>query len=779
MYVRQIKKGNGKRVGSQVFYDKSGMRWKRIQITVFLSLVAIATAAALLLPSVLNNVAVQKYPQLNDTHTEPIPAIQPSNMLPVALAYSTDQQEIPVIGEGPLLRVVTYRQTEKGAYLFDVYTGKATKYVSDAEQNAVRDQQFVIERYGKIFGKQMVLTFDDGPDPKFTPPILDLLAQEKIPSSFFALGASITKYPHLSQRVISEGHVLANHTFTHADLDLISSWHAEEEINQTQRIIRTVTHKNPSFFRIPYGGHDDDSLRDDIRAILEAQRLGYVVTSYDFDSIDWGFTADQQPILPKFDGTGKVVLLHDGGGDRSETIIYLRELIKEAKAAGYSFASLEHLYQSTAPLVPPARATLADQASYQTSSVMLVWPQSMVHVIFLITVALIFLSMLLNIILAILQMHKYRPKRRKRGFEPFVSVVIPAFNEEKVLRKAVSAVLKSYYRNLEVVIVNDGSTDSTRQIADRLALSRRVRAFHKVNTGKPDSVNYGINRSHGEIIISMDADTVFRPTAIGKLVRHFVNPRIGAVAGAVKVGNIRNFITRWQALEYITSINLERTAQAYLGAIMIVPGACSAWRREAIEKAGGYTDSTLAEDCDLTLQLTKLGYQIEQDLTVEAYTESPMTIRSLAKQRFRWTFGNLQAMWKHRDMMFKKKYGWLSRFIMPKAVFSILMQIIFTPLLVAVAFGNIATGQLKVVLMYFVINYVILMVGIMIALLFARERVTHLTALPLYRVIYSPLRTFLLYGSLVTALRGWQVGWNKVARTGTVASTPSPYDKFT
>lgn len=757
-------------MGAQIFYDQSGRRWKRIQVSIFLLIVSTVTSFALLLPTIFKNVAVQQYPQLGDVSAVSLPRAEPSTKLPAEIAYAVEQDDIQVIGEGPLLRVTKIQETDKGAYLFDVYTGRATRYVDSSERPTVQDDQLIIERYGKIYGKQMILTFDDGPDPTFTPPILDLLAQEGALSSFFALGSSVTKHPKLSRRVVSEGHLLANHTFTHADLDLISRKQAEEEINQTQRIIRAVTNKNPSFFRIPYGGNDDDSLRDDLRAILEAQRLGYVVTSYDFDSNDWGFTADQQPILPEFDGMGKVILLHDGGGDRSETIIYLRELIAKAKAAGYTFASLEHLYQSTAGLVQPADNSFADQASYLASSAILVWPRSAVHLIFFISVSLIFLSTFVNIILAILQMRRFHPKRRKPGYEPFVSVVIPAYNEELVLRKAVLAVLKSYYRNLEVIVINDGSTDNTQSVADGLLALKRVRVFHKPNTGKPDSVNTGIRQARGDIIISMDADTVFSPTAIGRLVRHFADPAIGAIAGSVKVGNIRNFITRWQALEYITSINLERTAQAYLGAIMIVPGACSAWRKAAVETAGGYSDDTLAEDCDLTLQLRKQGYRIEQDLTVEAYTESPMTLRSLAKQRFRWTFGNLQSMWKHRDMLFKKKYGWLGRFIMPKSILSILMQIIFAPLLLVVALGNVATGQLKVVMTYFVINYIILFLGMLVALMFAHERVSHMSALPLYRVIYSPLRTFLLYSSLLTALRGLQVGWNKVVRTDTVTS---------
>jgi biofilm PGA synthesis N-glycosyltransferase PgaC len=255
---------------------------------------------------------------------------------------------------------------------------------------------------------------------------------------------------------------------------------------------------------------------------------------------------------------------------------------------------------------------------------------------------------------------------------------------------------------------------------------------------------------------------------LGKFVRHFADPTIGAVAGTVKVGNINNIITRWQALEYITSINLERTAQAYINAIMIVPGACSAWRKSAILAANGYSSSTLAEDCDLTLMVRKTGYRIIQDNEAEAYTEAPQTLRNLAKQRFRWIFGNIQAFWKHRDMIFTRQYGWLGSFVIPRTVLSLSMQLIFAPLLLFVSFGNIISGEMTVVLFYFALSNLILLFAALVGVLFARERFRHLAATPFYRLAYGPMRTFLLYSSFITALRGLHVGWNKVTRTSSV-----------
>src|SRR5690606_23444647 len=149
---------------------------------------------------------------------------------------------------------------------------------------------------------------------------------------------------------------------------------------------------------------------------------------------------------------------------------------------------------------------------------------------------------------------------------------------------------------------NDGSKDNTLAVAKRLARRyKRVKVLTQPNRGKSAALNNGLRHAKDEVVISVDADTLFEPQTIGRLVRHFADPKVGAVAGTVRGGNARNGLARWQALEYITSIAVERAAQAYLGAIMVVPGACGAWRRSALQAVGGFSDRTLAEDCDVAL----------------------------------------------------------------------------------------------------------------------------------------------------------------------------------
>src|SRR6185369_13789720 len=256
----------------------------------------------------------------------------------------------------------------------------------------------------------------------------------------------------------------------------------------------------------------------------------------------------------------------------------------------------------------------------------------------------------------------------------------------------------------------------------------------------------------------------------GQLVRHFGDPKVGAVAGTVRVGNVHNLLTRWQALEYITSIAVDRAAQAYLGAIMVVPGACGAWRRSALMAVGGFSDRTLAEDCDVALSVHEAGYSIVQDMSAVGRTECPMTLGDLAKQRFRWIFGNIQSYWKHRRMFFSRRFGWLGSFVLPSATLMLLLPMLFWPLLLGVTVSNIVAGRWWVLLLFPLLIMAVQTFVAFIGLLFAKESMRHLFAVPVTRLIYGPLRTYILYRSLLTVLRGALVSWNKFKRTSTVKS---------
>ncbi len=745
-----------------IFFDKTGRRWKLTKIAFVIIFLLLAISIVLLTQKILQ---ITYKPPINESIG--LPNFATDTRSPSDIAY-TMQDDLPILGSGVFLRVLKLHSLDNSVVAADVFTGETVKVLSEDEKIAAGDSEFIIEKYGSKSGKFIVLTFDDGPHPIYTPQVLDVLSAEQAHSTFYPTAVNIVKYPEVTERMAREGHDVANHTFTHADLDLISSLQAEQEINQTQRIINSVTKTSTALFRIPYGGGDTQSILDDKRAILEGQKQGYVVSSYDIDTNDWGFDHNTKIELPELDGTNKVFLLHDGGGDRSLTVTYLRELIQSAKKSGYEFTSLSRLfneYQLSQPITP----SKADRASYVVSNAVIVLPRQILSVLFMISVVLTFIGVVVSIVLAELQIHFHKPKRRKNNFYPLVSVVIPAYNEVKVIKKTVSSVLRSSYRNLEIIVVDDGSKDGTWQLVKKIIdKNNRVKGISQRNAGKASAVNKGIKKAKGEIIISIDADTIFMSSTVGKLTRYFHNPKVGAVAGVVKVGNINSWITRWQALEYITSINIERAAQAFLKSIVIAPGACSAWRKRAIIEAGGYSGATMAEDCDLTLAVHKAGYEVLQDFGAVALTESPETMRDISKQRFRWLFGTLQSYWKHRDVFFRKKYRWLGFYVMPRSVFGILMQIIFTPLLLIVAIANIAAGNLNSILLFSAVAFGILVFYSLFALILAHEKYRHILATPGFRLVYSPLRSILLYATAIAVLGGLQTGWNKVVRHGSV-----------
>src|SRR5258708_32929818 len=289
------------------------------------------------------------------------------------------------------------------------------------------------------------------------------------------------------------------------------------------------------------------------------------------------------------------------------------------------------------------------------------------------------------------------------SFQPPVSVVIAAYNEEKVIVRTVQSVLNNGYENLEVVVVDDGSKDRTLAVlAEEFAGDARVQILTQPNSGKAGALNHGIRKSSNNILVALDADTIFREGTIEKLVRHFGDEKVGAVSGNARVGNRKGCITRFQSIEYVCGFNLDRRALDLLNAITVVPGAVGAWRKDLIERAGGFTDDTLAEDTDITVAIRRLGYAIRYDEDAIAYTEAPESTRDLLKQRFRWAFGTLQAAWKHRDATFNPNYGFLGWVALPSIwIFQVMLAALSPFAEIAMIIALLAGNGRTVMLYYF------------------------------------------------------------------------------
>jgi cellulose synthase/poly-beta-1,6-N-acetylglucosamine synthase-like glycosyltransferase len=369
-------------------------------------------------------------------------------------------------------------------------------------------------------------------------------------------------------------------------------------------------------------------------------------------------------------------------------------------------------------------------------------------------------------------------------FEPFVSIIVPAYNEEQVIESTIRSLLSSDYAKFEIIVVDDGSADRTSElVSDKFGSEPLVQLFTVANAGKAAALNFGLRHAKGDVIVALDADTQFPPETVRALARRFVDPHTGAVAGNAKVGNRINIVTRWQALEYITSQNMDRRAFASLNCITVVPGAVGAWRRGLIEQCGGFSNDTLAEDQDLTLLIRKLGYKIGYEEAAIAWTEAPDRLGTLARQRFRWAYGTLQCLWKHRDALFRPRYGTLGLIGMPNVwIFQVLFPLI-SPIMDLIVIYTVASSiyyrfaqpsgfsftNLRQVLFYYALFLAVDWFAAAFAFLLERkERWRLLWWLFLQRFCYRQVMYYVMVKSVATAARGAVVGWGKLERKATV-----------
>ncbi len=283
------------------------------------------------------------------------------------------------------------------------------------------------------------------------------------------------------------------------------------------------------------------------------------------------------------------------------------------------------------------------------------------------------------LVLAYLYINEYTFKA-VNGYYPFVSIIVPVYNEEKVVADSVGSLLKLNYSNYEIIIVNDGSKDNTKDVAEKLVGYQKgkysdvkVSLINKPNQGKARALNAGIRYSNAEFVLCMDGDSQLSPDSIRVAVRHFANPEIGAVAGNVKVLNRKKFLTDLQALEYIEGLNMARSAQSYVRMVNIIPGPIGLFRRKAVEEAGFYSSDTFAEDADLTLKILANGWKIYYEPNSISWTEAPAKLQELLKQRYRWTRGILQSIRKHKNLLVNPTINFGDTFILWTMFYEVLI----------------------------------------------------------------------------------------------------------
>jgi cellulose synthase/poly-beta-1,6-N-acetylglucosamine synthase-like glycosyltransferase/peptidoglycan/xylan/chitin deacetylase (PgdA/CDA1 family)/spore germination protein YaaH len=710
---------------------------------------------------------------LKPAETQPSPA----NLSTIPPGY-----DVRFDGEGEILRLAATPTPG----LRTVKVNPVSGYV-DGEELSQYPSPYVIERTGAS-KHRVALTFDDGPDARWTPAILDTLASRHAPGTFFLIGTSVERHIPLSRRIVAEGHEFGNHTFTHPNLALTSAFVTRLEIDANERLLEAVFDRRTAFFRPPYFGDAEPTTADELVPVSIAAQLGYIAAGLHVDSDDWkepGVDKIVQTVLERRP-RGNVVLLHDGGGDRSQTVAALGRVIDSLRARGDTLVLLSDLAgftrdEAMAALPPSSAATrLVELASFGVIGG-LDWAM---HWILLLAVALG--AGRLVMIIAFALAHRYRRRSPLDStFAPPVSVIVPAYNEALVINRTIASLLaQDYCGPIEVVVVDDGSSDATYQIArSTYGEDPRVAIYSKSNGGKASALNYGLARAHAEIIVGLDADTQFKRDTLRHLVAPLADPRVGAVAGNAKVGNRVNLITRWQGIEYVVSQNLDRRAFSLLDCITVVPGSVGAWRKSWVEEAGGFSSGTLAEDQDLTIAIRRKGASIAYADDAIAYTEAPDTFRALARQRFRWSFGTLQCMWKHRDALFRSRYGTLGWIAMPNVW---LFQLLFTALspiadllflwsLVSVWLvkqehgATYAVTNLEQVLTFYAVFLAVDWVASVIAFLVEPGEDKSLTWLVfLQRFAYRQIMYWVVLRSFIAAVRGHIVGWGKLERKASV-----------
>lgn len=756
----------------EVFFDPTRRRWRFVQIS-----------AALLLLFTILGIGVSWEP------LQQPPALLPGEKtLPIPYQSLRDRNvgRLPVeIGTGPLVRVVRVVQKAVGLFAVDPITNKTLGSITGKDVDQVENGRFALQHYGysSAAHKTIALTFDDGPDPVWTPQILDLLSKYKASATFFVVGSEVVKYPDIVARAVREGFALGNHTLTHPDL---TPEDVQREFAVNDRILRASVGVATNLIRLPYDGSPGRKADSDLnRVMINAERLGYIVSLDEFDTNDWKYgdpaLRPRTPMaLPPATTDNLTMLLHDGGGDRSATIEYLKRLIPWALAHGYTFHSLPQVSPEVEAGTARVSGTFWDHETLWLYQALWVLPNTLIGILFVLAVLSVVIGGGVNVLLAIGRRARSRlgvAWQVSKADKMRVSIAIAAYNEEKVISRTLLALCRSQHPNIrEIIVVDDGSSDRTRDVVRAMIASDpRIHLLQQDHRGKAAALNYAFAVARSSIVVTLDADTLFTPTTVGNLVRHFAaskkrREQLGAVAGVIKVANPTNLLTRWQALEYISMISIDRGAQAALNAIMVVPGACAAWSRRAVLRVGGYSGSTLAEDCDLALELQRAGYHLTQDDEAVSYTEAPETVSALTRQRFRWMYGNIQAMWKHRRMAFNPRYGWLGMLTLPLAGASILVPVLFLPFVYVMAVITFEGQGMSLVLLYAAIFLSVQLLTSVVGVWLARESPAHLLMVPVYRMIYEPLRAYILYKSILTILRGTRSRWNKLQRTGTVTA---------
>lgn len=688
--------------------------------------------------------------------------------------------DVDYIGEGEVLDVLS---TPTNGHI-TVQLDTSEILVAEERYDSL-PSNYVVKKWGAPTGKKMVLTFDDGPDPVYTRQILDTLAKYRVPAAFFIIGIQAENYIPLVKRIYNEGYEIGNHTFTHPNIAAVSKSRALLEMDATRLLIECIIGRSTILFRAPFNADSEPEKAEEIIPVALSRSRNYLTIGESIDPEDWQASIDPTynadtifNRVVRLKDRGNIILLHDAGGPREATIKALPRIIKYFQSQGYQFTTIADLLGKTKDELMPAIPKDSGYGFIQMNMILAVATYYLGHVLEILFLSFLIISMVRLAILGVLAILQKRKEKQQTlttlPGNPLVSIVVPAYNEEVNAVSSLRNLLTCDYPNFEIIFVNDGSKDNTYEVVKEAFKDHsKVKVFTKPNGGKASALNYGIAQSQADFVVCIDADTKLKPDAVRLLLRAFVDEKVGAVAGTVKVGNEVNILTRWQSIEYTTSQNFDRKAFAYVNAITVVPGAIGAFRKQAIETAGGFTTDTLAEDCDITVRILRTGYVVANESKALAFTEAPETIPQFFKQRFRWTFGVMQTFWKNRDAIFNSHYkslGWLA---LPDLLLFKYIIPLFTPIADLIMILGLMTDNRGKIFTYYLVFMIVDAAIALLAFGLEKEKPAKLVWMIPQRLVYRWLMLVVLFRSFKRAIKGELQNWGVLKRTGNVKDIPA------
>ncbi|MBE8477808.1 bifunctional polysaccharide deacetylase/glycosyltransferase family 2 protein [Streptomyces justiciae] len=643
--------------------------------------------------------------------------------------------------------------------------------------------------------KTIALTFDDGPNPTYTPQVLEILEKYDVPATFFVVGSMVSRYPGIVKDMVEQGNEVGIHTFTHVDLSYQSDARVNREMQQTQLALAGAAGITTTLFRAPYSSETDAIDNYSWPVYQKLGEDGYTSVFVDTDSDDW-----KKPGVAKIvkwatpsKSNGASVLFHDAGGERSQTIKALPKYIEKMRAKGYTFTTISGVLEKdqsvNAPVGQQPSGVNTLQAAHRAATGATLYEgKALIAAVAVAEWAVPALSVGLMVVgvavmgrfgmMLILARRHYRQRNKRRfSWGPTVtrpvSVIVPAYNEKECIANTLKSLAQSTHP-IEIIVVDDGSTDGTSEIARDAAYElgmTNVRVIRQENAGKPAALNNGVRNASYDIVIMMDGDTVFEPDAVHQLVQPFADPEVGAVAGNAKVGNRDTVIGAWQHIEYVMGFNLDRRMYDLLRCMPTIPGAIGAFRRDAVLQVGGMSEDTLAEDTDITIAMHRAGWRVVYQEHAKAWTEAPGSLKQLWSQRYRWSYGTMQALWKHRKSLTDKgPSGRFGRVGMPLVVIFQIVTPVFAPLIDVFTAYSMIFIDFQAALLAWLAVLGIQLVCAAYAFRLDKEKYRYLLMMPLQQLAYRQMMYLVLIHSCITALTGGRLRWQKLKRTGEVGT---------